>query len=70
MYFLGLFFHHIQMCEIQLSCYHGGVECMCQLKSLEDQDMYVWTTLQSIETRWDWNFSVICSLFDFYAKCG
>jgi len=40
------------------------------LNAFEDQNMYVWTTLQTIENGWDSNFFVRCSLFDFYAKCG
>ncbi len=40
------------------------------LNAFEDQDMYVWTTLQTIENGWDSNFFLGCSLFDLYAKCG
>jgi len=40
------------------------------LNALEDEDMYVRTTFQTIENGWDSNFFVTCSLFDFYAKCG
>jgi hypothetical protein len=67
MYFLGLIFHHIDMCEIQLFCDHGGFE---RVNAREDQNMCVWTIFQTIENGWDSNFFVKCSLFDFYAKCG
>jgi hypothetical protein len=38
------------------------------LDALEDHDMYVWTTLQTIENGWDSHFFVGCNLFEFYAK--
>ncbi len=40
------------------------------LNALENQDMYVWTILQTIESGWDSHFFVGYSLFEFYAKCG
>jgi len=40
------------------------------VNAFEDQDMYVWTTFQTIENGWDLNFFVKCSLFDLYGKCG
>ncbi len=67
--FLRSDFYHIQMCEIQLSYYHGGVGCVCQLKCIGDQNRYVWTTFQTIEFGWDLDFFVGSNLFKFYAKC-
>ncbi len=40
------------------------------LDAFEDQNMYVWTTFQTIENGWDSDFFVGCNLFNFYAKCN
>ncbi len=38
------------------------------LNALEDQNKYVWTTLQTIKNGWDLDLFVGCNLFNFYAK--
>ncbi len=59
------------MCEIQLSCCHGGVEHICvNLDAFEHQGRYVWTTLQTIESEWDSYFFVGYNFFDLCSKCG
>jgi hypothetical protein len=40
------------------------------LNAFEDQNRYVWITLQIIENGSDLDFFIGCNLFKFYAKCS
>jgi hypothetical protein len=58
------------MCEIQLSCCHGGVECMCRLGCTWISRHVCLNNFQTIESEWDSYFFVGSTFFYLCAKCG
>ncbi len=58
------------MCEIQMSCYMEVLNVCANLNALENQAMYVWTTLQTIESKCNLYFFIGYNFFDLYVKCG